>query len=272
MNCHQAGGVSSKDVRSEFDPAIAGTGNQTASGALANQRHDIFDADQTYSTGIVACADCHSPHADNASTLHNPDTGADVGLYSAAGYISGNADPTFGSTTQLDTIAFCLACHDGDGSVAAERPQAGSSYLSDGLISVGTTYTADFHGYGFGGSAGNGFLKPPYQIDTDYAPMPCTECHGAHGSDNIFNLRSSITVGVGTPSETVMSTGGPWASKGNMKDVIFTTYTLENANDGSTQAFRQWGAWCSFCHNLDQHSLDETKTCNGGHVHGAGKM
>ena len=141
--------------------------------------------------------------------------------------------------------------------------------LSDDLYSIADKYVNDFHGNAFGGTGGNGFLKPPFQVDQAYAAMQCTMCHGAHGSDNIFNLKSSITV-----NGTVMSTGAsdqPWGSKGNLKDVKFTTYTLEAAG-GGTQTNMQWGAWCSFCHNMDSHSLDETKTCNGGHKHAGGKM
>jgi hypothetical protein len=42
MNCHSSGGYSSLDVRSVFDPAIAGDGYRTQrdrGGALVNQRH-----------------------------------------------------------------------------------------------------------------------------------------------------------------------------------------------------------------------------------------
>ncbi|NCF62916.1 MAG: hypothetical protein GWP58_08690 [Gammaproteobacteria bacterium] len=276
MDCHKSGGYSNIDVRSDFDPAIAGTGHQTQSNsnALVNQRHDVFDADQTYSSGSVSCADCHDPHADPAVTsVRNPDTGAALNTYNAGGYLDGGeADPTFGAgATEPDMIEFCNACHDGPGGSS----QAGSSVLSSSLYQIGGAggyYQDNFHGYGFGGSGGNGFLKPPYQVDTAYAPMQCTDCHGAHGSGNIFNLRSSITVGAGTPSETIMSTGGPWGSRGDMKDVIGTTYDMKTANDGVTQENMQWGAWCSFCHNMDSHSLNETKTCNDGHTHGSTKM
>jgi len=273
--CHDSDGPSTKNIQAEFD---TGTNFQTVAsgGAASNQRHDITKADQDYSGGEVTCKDCHRPHEDAPEEIvgsvvvnnpvGNPDTGDALDTYKTANH-GGGLDPTFGAT-EPDYVEFCLACHDGAGGTS----QAGSAVLSTNLVSIGTTYASDFHGEGFGGSAGNGFLKPPFTIDTAYAALQCTQCHGAHGSDNIFNLRSTITVGAGTASETIMSTGGPWASKGDMKDVIGTTYTLESANDGSTQANRQWGAWCSFCHNLDQHSLDETKTCNGGHVHGGGKM
>jgi hypothetical protein len=269
VNCHQSGGVSTIDVRSTFDPAISPAIWTTSdSNAVVNQRHDIFDSDQTGSTGSVSCAACHSPHTDNSTTMvRNPDTGDPLGTYDPANY-GGGLDPSFGAT-EPDYIEFCLACHDGAGAPATTNVQAGGSVLSDDLYSIADKYVNDFHGNAFGGTGGNGFLKPPFQVDQAYAAMQCTMCHGAHGSDNIFNLKSSITV-----NGTVMSTGAsdqPWGSKGNLKDVKFTTYTLEAAG-GGTQTNMQWGAWCSFCHNMDSHSLDETKTCNGGHKHAGGKM
>jgi hypothetical protein len=147
--------------------------------------------------------------------------------------------------------------------------------MSTDLLQIGGaggTYESDFHGENFGGSGGNGFLKPPFVVDTAYASLQCTTCHGAHGSDNIFNLRSSITVGAGTASETIMETGG-W-STGKAGDIGFkitTTYDLGDAN-GGVQEDHQWGAWCSFCHQMESHGLAETKTCTGGHIHGGGKM
>ncbi len=149
------------------------------------------------------------------------------------------------------------------------------------MYDMAATYVGDFHGANYGGTGGNGFLKPPFLVDTKYAPMQCTQCHGAHGSDNIFNLRSSITVGAGTASETVMQTGG-FAGKGDMGSVVGTTYdlrcaTVNRADDPDcdltgTQEMFGWGAWCSFCHNMEQHGLDESKSCNTGHRHGGGKM
>jgi cytochrome c553 len=140
------------------------------------------------------------------------------------------------------------------------------------LRNIGVDYTGDFHGEAFGGSGGNGFLKAPFQVDTAYAAMQCTQCHGAHGSKNIFNLRSTITVGAGTASETVMSTGG-WSTgkSGDIGFVVGTEYTLEPAG-GGVQEMWQWGAWCSFCHQMEAHGVAETKTCNSGHAHGKGKM
>jgi hypothetical protein len=297
-NCHKSGGVSSKDIKTAFQPDAAATEaiyqTQAASGHLANRRHDIFDTDQTYSSASgdgstatsLACADCHNVHADNAtSPVQNPDSGSPLQPYAPATWATADdvanndvgEDPTFGAT-EPDMIEFCLACHDGAGGTQ----QAGSSQLPNGMYDMAATYVSDFHGANYGSTGGNGFLKPPFLVDTKYAPMQCTQCHGAHGSDNIFNLRSSITVGAGTPSETVMQTGG-FGGKGDMGTKVYTTYDLRCATttedrlldpdcDSGTQQNFQWGAWCSFCHNLEQHGLNESKSCNTGHRHGGGKM
>jgi hypothetical protein len=276
MECHKSSGYSSLDVRSDFDPAIAGTGYRTqrgSGGALVNQRHDVFVADQEYSGGAapdtvtsLSCADCHSPHDDSSEfpVAVNPETGVWLGTYNEGGYLASGADPTFGAgATEPDYIEFCNACHDGAGGT----PQSGSSVLSPNLLQIGGAggaYETNFHGYAFGGTGGNGFLKPPFQVDTEYAPLQCTTCHGAHGSDNIYNLRSSITVG-----GQQMSIGG-WTGD-TIGATSGTTYNLANAN-GGVQADLQWGAWCSFCHNMEQHGVNETKTCNTGHVHGSTKF
>jgi cytochrome c553 len=256
-----------------FDPTV-GTDWQTTSdsNAQVNQRHDIFNADQTWGVGgAISCADCHSPHSDNSTEpVSNPDTGNSLGTYNPANY-GGGLDPSF-NATEPDMIEFCTACHgeDKDPGTTTVWEGAGSSVMSTDLLQIGGaggTYTADFHGTAFGGSGGNGFLKPPYTVDTAYAAMQCTDCHGAHGSPNIFNLKSSITI-----NGTVMQTGGWDTGKaGDIGFKVTTNYDLADAN-GGTQDDHQWGAWCSFCHQMEAHGLAETKTCTGGHMHGGGKM
>ena len=264
--CHDSDGPSSMNVETGVNTITwwNSFGSATdyrvtsGSGALVNQRHDVSSADQAYSGGVVGCAGCHDPHADNSTNpVVDIDTGNPLPNYNPANY-GGGADPTFG-VTQPDYIQFCLSCHDG-------TVPAGVT-MSDGMINMAATYASDFHGDAFGGSGGNGFMKAPYQVDTAYAAMQCTTCHGAHGSDNIFNLRSSITV-----NGTVMETGG-WSTgkSGDIGFVIETEYTLDTAG-GGTQEDHLWGAWCSFCHQMESHGVAETKTCTGGHMHGGGKM
>ena len=50
-----------------------------------------------------------------------------------------------------------------------------------------------------------------------------------------------------------------------------TTYIMPNGPSGSQEDL-YWGAWCTFCHELDAHSgvSDGADVCNGGHIHGGG--
>jgi cytochrome c553 len=154
--------------------------------------------------------------------------------------------------------------------------------MDAGMVNIASSYFAnDHHGTVQGGGSGNGYLKPPYDgsDSVTYAAMNCTDCHGAHGSPNIFNLKAQITIG-----GTVMTVGG-WAGDG-VGEVIGdgppgaeqTVYYLprmdgRNTNDASgVQEDHQWGAWCSFCHQMQSHGRDETVTCTAGHMHGDGKM
>jgi hypothetical protein len=292
FNCHTSGGTSSKDVEADFptgitgdtvncdpdpnDGTVTGTGlpcnfqEDSGSGAPINQRHDILAEDQTYSGGAVSCANCHAPHADNsANPVADVDTGEALPSYNFATYAaSGDADPSFG-VTQPDYIQFCLACHD-------NSPPTNSGVVLTGMVDISSSYVVnDHHGSVQGGGSGNGYLKPPYDgsDSVTYAPMNCTDCHGAHGSPNIFNLKSQITIG-----GTVMTVGG-WTGDG-VGEVIGdgppgseqTVYYLprmdgRNAVDASgVQEDHQWGAWCSFCHQMQSHGRDETVTCTAGHM------
>jgi hypothetical protein len=282
IKCHGSGGPSSKNIAAEFD---TGTDYQVTgmNGAANNQRHDVILADQTYSSSAIGCGDCHLPHVDNStSPVRNPDTGAVLPTYSistAGGSgswngmnydLGGNLDPSNpeggGSVSEPDYIQFCLVCHDGT--------PAGNSTVA---YNIGSSYFGSRggkqHGNGEGGdgsSTGKGNLKPPWTTQADYdagldpsapyAALNCTTCHGPHGTGNIYNLRESITVG-GQP----MSTGGKPGS--DFENIVTTTYTLPD--NGSGQEKDVYGAWCTFCHNMNAHAdVTEVSNCNSGHRHG----
>ena len=101
-----------------------------------------------------------------------------------------------------------------------------------------------------------------YDGTTPYSAMNCTTCHGAHGSENIFNLRSSITV-----AGVQMVTG---TSHGTFEaDAGLTEYTFPIDSRSGLPEQVGWGAWCSFCHDVNH----DTKTglgCQGSHMHGGG--
>ena len=96
-----------------------------------------------------------------------------------------------------------------------------------------------------------------------WAALNCTTCHDTHGSVNIFNLRESITVG-----NTVMMVGGQSGSAFN-EITPSATYTLPTTETPSgVQQDHYWGAWCSFCHELTGHNVNEGTGCSNGHMHG----
>ena len=155
-------------------------------------------------------------------------------------------------------------------------PPAGVT-MSAGLVDIAASYVSnDHHGAVQGGGSGNGYLKSPYDgtDNVTYASMNCTTCHGAHGSENIFNLRTRINI-----NGTQMSVGG-WTGDtiGTAGGADPTTYTLPLAVDtdgdkaADAQGDHNWGAWCSFCHQMQSHGRGELDTCTSGHMHGAGKM
>ena len=269
IKCHGSGGPSSKNIAAEFD---TGTDYQVTgmNGAANNQRHDVILADQTYSSSAIGCGDCHLPHVDNSTDkVRNPETGLVLPTYSGTDTSQGsgswngfpydnggNSDPANpeggGSVTEPDYIQFCLVCHDG-------TPAGNSSAAYD----IGSTYVASRgkrHGNGDGSTGtgiGKGNLKPPwttaaaYAANEDptnaYAALNCTTCHGPHGTGNIYSLRESITV-AGTPMEIGSEAGGQYPKQ---------------FRDG-------YGAWCTFCHNMNSgHTgVTEQSNCNSGHRHG----
>jgi hypothetical protein len=294
FNCHD-GSTATTDIETLF---TGGTNYQVTSlsSAVVNQRHDVlYDDQQNYSNAFVECNTCHSPHEDsNAEPVQDVDTGASLPPYNytnTAYNSGGDQDPTnpLGSTgnpAQPDYIQFCNACHDGD-------TTGTGATMTAGMLDIASAYASDQHGkVGSAGGSGNGFLKFPWraanancssgswngstwtdgiwtdcpELTVDYAALNCTTCHGAHGSDNIFNLRSSITVA------GVQMTVGGWSgdtlgtpNSANMS-ADHTVYTMPLT--GGVQVDHDWGTWCSFCHQLEGHNKSETTGCTSSHMHG----
>jgi cytochrome c553 len=284
INCHDNDGPSAKDIAAQFD---TGTDYRVTgmNGELNNQRHDVtYDDQVNYSSSALACNDCHSPHIDNdTDPVRHPDTGAVLptfaitGSWNGGSYDSGgNSDPSNpeggGSVTEPDYIQFCLACHDGTpAGNSAGAYDIGSSYV--------TSRGGKRHGNGDGSTGtgiGKGNLKPPWTTAADYAAnqdpvnvyaaLNCTTCHGPHGTGNIYSLRESITV-AGTPMEI-----GSDAPAGQFPKPTFSgfTYTLPVDATSGSQTRDIYGAWCTFCHNMNSgHTgVTEQSNCNSGHRHG----
>jgi hypothetical protein len=231
----------------------------------------------------------------------NPDTGAALQVYSINNTYVGDAtsftyydgtdswpdlDPTNPEGGSLirepDYIEFCLVCHDGT------TPPGVT--MSPNMLNMADSYRLnDQHGRLEGRSSpSRGYLKPPWTTqanydsgsptqpgggDGTYAALNCTLCHGPHGSGNIFNLRTSITVN-GTP----MTVGGREAFMdpnlctrqcGNIDNSLpefgSTTYFLPVQEDLA------WGAWCTFCHE-PSHGTSDGTGCQSGHLHGGGNF
>ncbi len=285
--CHGTGGISIHDIEAQFAGANISATSQ--SGALVNQRHDISVDDQTYSGGVVSCADCHSVHVDNATDpVADPDTALPLATYGIGNSYTddghnfaydsgGNLDPinpegSAGGYSEPDYIQFCLTCHDGTAPPGVT--------ISANLINIAAEYdSTDQHGAGEGSTGsrtGKGGLKFPYVTSADdaanndppnpYAAMNCTTCHGAHGTGNIFNLRESITV-----AGEVLTVGG---AAGFLDEPAYdgsSTYTLPLI--GGQQTDHYWGAWCTFCHKGDAHpGKVEADACTGAHMHGGGSF
>jgi hypothetical protein len=89
--------------------------------------------------------------------------------------------------------------------------------------------------------------------------MNCTDCHGAHGGENIYNLKTSVTV-----AGQQMSVGATNAWEGESG----TTYLLPG---GAAQEKFGFGAWCTFCHEVS-HDTRDGMGCQTGHRHGGGNM
>jgi predicted CXXCH cytochrome family protein len=281
FECHDADGPSSYNIFALFDPVANDDWQVTsASGAKANQRHDVSTADQVYSGATLGCQGCHDVHADNVTVI-NPDTGLGLSTYNYTNYRADvnqldpiNPEGSAGGFSEPDYVEYCLVCHD-------NSPPPGVTMPTNALIDIASVWldaAGDAHGMGPGGSGGStakGGLKAPYvnaaadAIDDDpsnpYAAMNCTTCHGPHGSVNIFNLRSEIDVA------GVQMTVGGFGPRGGILDEPHyfgsTTYTLPLIDGAQTDHF--WGAWCTFCHKMDSHpTKTETEICNGPHMHG----
>ena len=296
LNCHRSSGESSFDINSGL---LAGNDNVVTSpgGTSINQMHDILPADgDGPAGGDVTCRDCHEPHmASDTWPNVDPDnqdvqftTSYDKGssynglTYDSSGASLTNLDPTApqGGTSysEPDYINFCLTCHDGTTPAGVTMPgtMIDIEYFYLDPLAGGNR---DYHGAGDAGTAGNGFFKAPWVNQTTptptvepsapYAALNCTLCHDAHSSTNIYNLRTSITIGDHAPQEVGGWTGDTiGTAPGDGGDP--TQYTLPLTSKTGTQSDHDWGAWCSFCHQMEKHGVDEDKACRSGHMHGGG--
>ena len=301
LNCHDGGTPvltpSAPNILADLGGSFAVSVEKVEadSGAFVNQNHDILPADKDWNAAndpgairpVITCSSCHLPPHDATagSPVKDPDTGATfAGTYAKDNtYTDNNYSWSYQDTTadqspitpegmvtphdSTDYVEFCLTCHDGD-------PPPGI-VMSDDLLDIASVYDQEYHGAapnnGIGTDINRGGMKAPWTAGGDgkdedpsapYAALPCTICHGPHGSGSIFNLRTSITV-----AGKVMSTGS-WGTGDEMDSIIETYYELPKFGTGGVQENRVWGAWCTFCHQLSAHSYGEDQVCRSGHQHG----
>ena len=92
--------------------------------------------------------------------------------------------------------------------------------------------------------------------DSEPAPTPDPD----DGTGGITG--TGVAVGPITGFGSVIVNGVRYETDGQ------TTYTLPTINSGAQQQL-EYGAWCTFCHNMSSHAgVDETTTCQSGHQHG----
>jgi len=228
-SCHDSNGPAVHDIKSKMAGTATSTNPISGSWARVNTRHDISDADQSWSGARIECRDCHNPHLNNSdyngvdrskvrdpSTDPNTTAGADnfIDTYNVndpdrPGDLDPNILPESPASPVPDYVDFCLVCHDG-------------SYPS--WINPGTNPPAainwestsgDYHGGKYGGGySGKGYLKSrtpsdpgyisgytgadyrnlgSYTAADSYAPMLCTDCHDPHGvNNNLFMIKETI--------------------------------------------------------------------------------
>lgn len=285
FNCHDADGPSSIDMTGAFTAAVPEQYVDGAAYDTVNKQHDVLPADQSFSGSSISCANCHNPHANsNTDPVFVPGTATALGNYSPTGSYSGDVasfaygvggdinpvDPQTIGWTEPDNVKFCLTCHDGTAPAGLTMPGT--------MLNIATTWATSQHGAGSSRSTQKGWLKYPFTNagpvpaadyddgTTPYAALNCTSCHGAHGSENIYNLRSSINIaGV---QMTVGATNAWEASTILGADFGSTTYTLPLDSKTGAQAALGWGAWCTFCHDVN-HDTKDGFGCQSSHVHGA---
>jgi predicted CXXCH cytochrome family protein len=279
FNCHDADGPSSIDMTGEFTATVPQEYIDGPAYDTVNKQHDVLPADQTFSGSSISCKNCHDPHANSTDEpVAVPGTQTALGNYSPTGSYSGDVasfaygvggdispvNPQGIVYTEPDNVKFCLTCHDGTAPAGLTMPGT--------MLNIATSWATSQHGAGSSRSTQKGWLKYPFtnapavpapaDFDdgtTPYAAMNCTSCHAAHGSENIYNLRSSINI-----AGIQMSVGATnaWELESG------TTYNLPLDSKTGLQESLGWGAWCTFCHDVN-HDTKDGFGCQSSHVHGA---
>jgi predicted CxxxxCH...CXXCH cytochrome family protein len=252
--CHDSDGLASTDIEAMFAGTETATSN---SSALLNTRHDVFDADQTYSGAVIECTACHDHHTATSSgkVIADPDTGD--GRVPAAGN-------TWGGSTF--TSEFCLDCHDNSFPATITPPTNQMVDLYDRWTLTGGGDKADQHGAESASTqvairAGSGYAR--------HDTLQCTDCHNAgHGGEaggnaypNLFNLKPIIYSKDGSTPLTP-----DWSIGGEDPNLVRVT----DVSSGNSDATTNGRAFCSTCHP-DPMGGNKSTGCLAGNCHAHGE-
>lgn len=149
----------------------------------SDTHHDIFDLDQQKNGSKIECSNCHNPHG---VTQTYP-----------------NIDPQNPAPANLwkGTINdFCFRCHGGTfpNSTQTSPYAPGVTSGTETLINIKNTYQKDQHGYGI---ASTQVILDPAMGYARGDVLICTACHEPHGTQNNYNLRTTVNSKDGTKSK-----------------------------------------------------------------------
>lgn len=182
FSCHDnaANSQNNINIKERFTTADSSFPS-TSSPDVSSARHGVSDADQQKSGVKLECTSCHNPHLNNANNkVIDPN----------------NPTKLFNGSTPN----FCLRCHQNNSyRIQTKLNSSAWTDIFDSYVIKSIDYSNTNHGSRSSisrtyGSIKYGTLKAPYERDMD--PLPCTDCHDAHGSKNIWHLKENIN---GTP-------------------------------------------------------------------------
>jgi predicted CXXCH cytochrome family protein len=232
FTCHDGSPVA--DQRADFSPTVWVNLGIGASGNLRlNNHHDVLAADQATSGTRIECVACHDPHRATRAVPVVADPDPSDGRVPRPGLSWSGSD----LRSEL-----CLDCHDGSLPATVTPP-------TTALVNVRTTFLGtDKHG---APSTTTAVLKAGYGWAMGDV-VPCGACHDAHGSSNLFHLRTVVYSKDGaTPIPA---------------DTGCTTWSVTNVNSLDKTA----NGWC-FCNTCHTGSMSgKTVNCFGCHYHGKG--
>ena len=266
-SCHGAAGPGARNIESQF--LGSSTISRPGGGyyTTINTHHDVSAADHTYSGSKLTCSSCHNPHILQSSSGSSPTIKSLVDPFSRNTFWTGAG----AATNKLSKINFCLSCHSGTFPPSVANPA--QTISPTGLITnIGTTYLTDMHG---DGSHRPNASNPAPAV----ARMPCTDCHGSHGSSytdqawngNVYNLADRVNGTGYTDNGAGLRSGWPYIpptrTTGQSKTVRVSPSKINTAGDANNLY-----NLCSACHSVTSGSSGASHMsiglCSGCHYHG----